>query len=581
MPSAAPHQPNATVARTGALLPDPSNLRQVDTGAPEFAALVESIGRDGIIEPIVVRPDGMIICGHRRHAAAEALGLEEVPIVVRQASDDEIRAIRIVENMHRQDLTPIEESDAFVDLLAAGMSAEEIAIRSSVSLATIRRRLKLQDLPEIARQALRAGKITTFAATAIANIPNAKMQEEALQIAAEGQYRGGVAPSDNEFSRIVKLNFMLRIKGAPFDTTSAELDPIAGPCSSCPKNTACDLVLFDFATEDKDGLCTDVQCFERKTNITTSKRLDAAKAKGIAVIEPTAGPKEEEKLAKWFNFGRLAYNSPWIDANQIPPAQGTGKKTIKTLLGKDAPPLTVLVDPATQIAHDVFDSKDAWNALAAKFDWAKDLADRPSSISPAEKKKREKERDDKKVAAIVETQIANRATEALTERLKQIPSCPVKVDVAILLRILCISTLGDDIAKKLMKHYGIEKADDVRTNTSTVAQFIAGMDLAQMVRFAFSQVIFQILTAPFGNKDHKAELGVALLSMGIDVAEITELARADIQVDAKERKKRKEGSAKAKGGTINATLATTTKPSPKKKAKTNATAKAKKASNKE
>lgn len=90
--------------------------------------LVDSIREKGVIEPLIVRPKGIkyeIVVGERRYRAAQQAGLREVPCLVREYSDDEMLEVALIENLQREDLNPIEETQGIIDLLNLKMSAFE------------------------------------------------------------------------------------------------------------------------------------------------------------------------------------------------------------------------------------------------------------------------------------------------------------------------------------------------------------------------------------------------------------------------------------------------------------------------
>ncbi len=115
--------------------------------------LQASIQAHGILEPLVVRFTGEtyeIICGERRFRAARNLGLEEVPVVVREASDQEAFLLAMQENLHRNDLSPLEEARAFQTLLDQGVAASqrELGKLLGITQARISQKLALLEMPE-------------------------------------------------------------------------------------------------------------------------------------------------------------------------------------------------------------------------------------------------------------------------------------------------------------------------------------------------------------------------------------------------------------------------------------------------
>src|SRR5437868_11892201 len=126
--------------------------------------LVESIREQGILEPIVVAktPAGyQIIAGERRWRAAKVLGLQIVPVVVKQTTPQGILEMSIVENVQREDLNPIERALAFKRLIDEfGLSTNEVARRVGKSVPTVSNTIRLLSLPDAIKDALVAGVIT-------------------------------------------------------------------------------------------------------------------------------------------------------------------------------------------------------------------------------------------------------------------------------------------------------------------------------------------------------------------------------------------------------------------------------------
>jgi ParB family transcriptional regulator, chromosome partitioning protein len=133
----------------------PSPLQPRKNFAPDaLQELVDSIRQHGIIQPLIVRRvDGRheLIAGERRWRAAQELGLAEVPVIVRTASDLEVLEISLIENLQRTDLNPIEEAQGYARLAEEfGMKQEEIAQKVGRSRAAVANAMRLLDLdPQI------------------------------------------------------------------------------------------------------------------------------------------------------------------------------------------------------------------------------------------------------------------------------------------------------------------------------------------------------------------------------------------------------------------------------------------------
>lgn len=130
-----------------------------------IASLSESIAQKGVIQPIIVRTklDGRyeLIAGERRLRAAKRAGLNEIPVVVKEMSDEDSLEIAILENIQREGLNPIEEAEGYARLMNEfSHTQEDIAKFTGKSRSYIANSLRLLNLPEFSREALASGKIS-------------------------------------------------------------------------------------------------------------------------------------------------------------------------------------------------------------------------------------------------------------------------------------------------------------------------------------------------------------------------------------------------------------------------------------
>ncbi|GEN85060.1 stage 0 sporulation protein J [Sporosarcina luteola] len=126
--------------------------------------LSESIKEHGVLQPIIVRKVGTmyeIVVGERRFRAAKLAGLVEIPAVVRQLTDEESMEMAILENLQREDLTPIEEAEAYQKLMDnLSLTQEQLAFRLGKSRPHIANHVRLLSLPEKARKMITDGKLS-------------------------------------------------------------------------------------------------------------------------------------------------------------------------------------------------------------------------------------------------------------------------------------------------------------------------------------------------------------------------------------------------------------------------------------
>lgn len=147
--------------------------------------LTDSVKQFGILQPLIVqkRDDYYeIIAGERRWRAAKAAGLKEVPVVIRDMSDQEIVEISLIENIQREDLNPIEEAIAYKRLLTEfHLKQEEVAERVAKSRTAVTNSMRLLKLDQRVQQMVVEGMLTTGHARALLAIEDAELQFQAAQ----------------------------------------------------------------------------------------------------------------------------------------------------------------------------------------------------------------------------------------------------------------------------------------------------------------------------------------------------------------------------------------------------------------
>lgn len=166
------------------VVPSPLQPRK-EFVAEQLTELMESIREHGIIQPLIVRPvNGKLelIAGERRLRASRELGLREVPVIVRQASDRDVLEMALIENLQREGLNAIEEARAY-DRLANEfqMKQEDIAKRVGKNRATVANAIRLLDLVESVQDLLSQGKITSGHAKVLLMLKSADQQVKAAE----------------------------------------------------------------------------------------------------------------------------------------------------------------------------------------------------------------------------------------------------------------------------------------------------------------------------------------------------------------------------------------------------------------
>jgi ParB family chromosome partitioning protein len=154
----------------------------------ELTASIEAVG---VLQPIVVRPNGeryQIVMGERRVRAAKTAGLERIPAIVRTTEDDQLLRDALLENIHREDLNPLEEAAAYEQLLVDfGITQEELAARLGRSRPVIANAMRLLRLPGSVQRRIAAKTLSAGHARAVASLEDPVQQERlADRIVAEG-----------------------------------------------------------------------------------------------------------------------------------------------------------------------------------------------------------------------------------------------------------------------------------------------------------------------------------------------------------------------------------------------------------
>jgi len=185
----------------------------------KLAQLTQSVKEHGILEPLLVRPSGTsyeLIAGERRYRAAQAVGLKEVPVVIREFDDRQALQVALIENLQRDDLNPVEETEGILQLLAIDLNAttdEVVSVLNQAANAKKRgialtdnvirqlekieallsavgrfnaesfrvNRLPLLNLPDQVLEALREGKLEFTKARAIARVKDEEQRSQLLQ----------------------------------------------------------------------------------------------------------------------------------------------------------------------------------------------------------------------------------------------------------------------------------------------------------------------------------------------------------------------------------------------------------------
>jgi ParB family chromosome partitioning protein len=219
-PQPVPRESSAEVP-VGSLEPNPYQPRTL-LEPERLQELAASIRESGMVQPILVRRTGdryQIIAGERRWRAAQALGLATVPIAVRDVPDDRLLELALVENIQRQELSPLEEAHAFHRLQDEfGLTQEQVARKVGRDRTTVTNTLRLLKLPREVRELLEARRLDAGHCRALLALDRA---DDQLALAREAA-RKGLSVRQVEQRVALSRAPRARSKGKDANTRAAE-----------------------------------------------------------------------------------------------------------------------------------------------------------------------------------------------------------------------------------------------------------------------------------------------------------------------------------------------------------------------
>lgn len=173
----------------GALNPNPTQPRK-RINDDDIISLSDSIRQSGVLQPIIVRPAGaglQIIAGERRWRAAQRAGLSEVPVLVREADDEQTLEWALIENIQREDLNPIDRALAYREFCNRfGLTSEQVGQRVGEDRSTVANYLRLLDLPPAVQELVRGRQLSMGHARCLAGVNDSERQARLAESAAKG-----------------------------------------------------------------------------------------------------------------------------------------------------------------------------------------------------------------------------------------------------------------------------------------------------------------------------------------------------------------------------------------------------------
>lgn len=289
----------------------------------DLTELKKSLESSGLIVPILVRiiEEGKryeVVSGHRRHAAAIALGWDSILCDVRVMTELQALEINLTEQLQRAELTPLQEAAACKDLQElSGYDAKQIGAKLGTSESWAQKRLALQRADAAVKKALEADEINLTKALAIAALPTRDQQLEALQLAKPDSWQ---RPTPTAVTlKLIQDRVCRPLKSTPFDMRDAQLVPKAGACTECPFNSAANKMPGLFDNAKAGATCAKPSCFDEKVAAAWEQKTAKYLLEGAAVMSLEDG-------AKLFSFGdTLQGGSRYVEAKAFAPADPSKK----------------------------------------------------------------------------------------------------------------------------------------------------------------------------------------------------------------------------------------------------------------
>lgn len=333
--------PLATIA------PSPFNPRRT-LQAAALTDLADSIRTSGLQQPIVVRsnasdgePGYEIVFGHRRCMAAREAGLDAIPAIVRELTDDQVLVAQTIENLQREDLSPLDEARGYRQLLDhLGVSVDQITERVGRSRTQIYARLSLLELAPAAAEAVERGELKAEIAQLLARAP-ASLQDELLTDVRDNfgredpmSFRQARDYLSSRTLPLTKAKFEPSFTGYALVKVDGELqgDARALACAACPARSG---NRPDMADEDPE-ICLDTHCYHAKERAESARRYAEFVAAGAKPAKRGSSWEQREKLRQ----GEL------IDLGRKDPAIDK-KRPLRDVLGGQLAGATLIGEPGS------------------------------------------------------------------------------------------------------------------------------------------------------------------------------------------------------------------------------------------
>lgn len=244
--------------------------------------LADSIKKHGVMQAVLLRPAGKdryeLIFGHRRYLASKVAGNDSIPANVKEVADTDILELQVTENLQRKDVHPMDEAIAFLSLQAAkSLTVQDLADRFAKKPEYITQRLSFNKLNQDLQAKFKKNEFSIGHAIQIGRL--ASSDQKTLY---ESYLKYG-HKSVGDVADWIDRHVSNKLSSAPFKTTDEKLCPAIGACTTCPKRSGANRLLFSDIDPKKDDRCFDKVCFEKK-----SEAAFALKLQGLLETKPDA-----------------------------------------------------------------------------------------------------------------------------------------------------------------------------------------------------------------------------------------------------------------------------------------------------
>lgn len=527
--------------------------------------IADSIASSGVLTPVLLRPlpghrvpetwgfrrQGAplpvyeLVAGARRLRGTKMNKLTEIPALIREMTDAQVREFQLVENLQREDISKLEEAEGYRALMdETGMTADEVGAKVGMgkgkSRTYIYNVLKILDLCERGRELLAENKIEWSVALVIARIPGKTLQHKALDEIE--RHIGWDQPyTARQTQSMVQREFMLQLEHAPFDRDDAALCADAGACSSCPHRTGANPEIYE-DVESAD-VCTNPPCYRQKEEAHAVSVRKKAEEMGCEVID---GRQAKELMPS--PYGSEVKNYLRLDNPSDSPVKGkTLRKLVHKALDTTGIKLTMVVNP--------YDKNELIPVVTPEQ--AQELLKIAGKAEAHEKLQKEIEEDKKADAATAKKQAVTDFETGWRKEVARLvavhakePSDAALLASARLVTLHLVGTLNGDHAKELCKMLDLGKVAPKDAIRDLASEWTHPVALAGAILALRDKDYSPWYYEHYPDRPRNPELIAMAEACGIDVEGVKAKVKANMRAAAAEKEATTAQKSKAPEGDL-------------------------------